>query len=58
MPSPGREGDRGRPRARDMTIQRMDNAGIVVDDLKAAIAFFVQLGMELEIGTEHRPRRL
>jgi catechol 2,3-dioxygenase-like lactoylglutathione lyase family enzyme len=26
----------------------MDNVGIVVDDLKAAIAFFVELGMELE----------
>ena len=33
----------------DMTIQRMDNVGIVVDDLKAAIAFFVELGMELEV---------
>ncbi|MGH7318461.1 MAG: VOC family protein, partial [Candidatus Rokuibacteriota bacterium] len=32
-----------------MTIQRMDNVGIVVDDLKAAIAFFVELGMELEV---------
>jgi catechol 2,3-dioxygenase-like lactoylglutathione lyase family enzyme len=31
-----------------MTIQRMDNVGIVVDDLKAATAFFVELGMELE----------
>jgi catechol 2,3-dioxygenase-like lactoylglutathione lyase family enzyme len=31
-----------------MTIQRMDNVGIVVDDLKAVIAFFVELGMELE----------
>ena len=31
-----------------MTIQRMDNVGIVVDDLKAAIAFFVELGLELE----------
>jgi len=31
-----------------MTLQRMDNVGIVVDDLKAAIAFFVELGMELE----------
>jgi catechol 2,3-dioxygenase-like lactoylglutathione lyase family enzyme len=31
-----------------MTIRRMDNVGIVVDDLKAAIAFFVELGMELE----------
>ncbi|MEU3170310.1 VOC family protein [Streptosporangium sp. NPDC006930] len=26
----------------------MDNVGIVVDDLEAAIAFFVELGMELE----------
>ena len=32
----------------DMTIQRMDNVGIVVDDLKAATAFFVELGLELE----------
>jgi catechol 2,3-dioxygenase-like lactoylglutathione lyase family enzyme len=31
-----------------MTIQRMDNVGIVVDDLAAAIAFFVVLGLELE----------
>jgi catechol 2,3-dioxygenase-like lactoylglutathione lyase family enzyme len=31
-----------------MTIQRMDNVAIVVDDLEAAIAFFVELGMELE----------
>jgi catechol 2,3-dioxygenase-like lactoylglutathione lyase family enzyme len=31
-----------------MTILRMDNVGIVVDDLAAAIAFFVELGMELE----------
>jgi len=31
-----------------MTIERMDNVGIVVDDLEAAIAFFVELGMELE----------
>jgi catechol 2,3-dioxygenase-like lactoylglutathione lyase family enzyme len=27
---------------------RMDNVGIVVDDLAAAIAFFVDLGLELE----------
>ena len=32
----------------DMTIQRMDNVGIVVDDLETAIAFFVELGLELE----------
>jgi catechol 2,3-dioxygenase-like lactoylglutathione lyase family enzyme len=31
-----------------MTILRMDNVGIVVDDLDAAIAFFVELGLELE----------
>src|SRR5215469_6243123 len=31
-----------------MTIQRMDNVGIVVDDLDAAVAFFTDLGMELE----------
>jgi catechol 2,3-dioxygenase-like lactoylglutathione lyase family enzyme len=30
------------------TLLRMDNVGIVVDDLKAAIAFFVELGLELE----------
>jgi catechol 2,3-dioxygenase-like lactoylglutathione lyase family enzyme len=29
-------------------IKRMDNVGIVVDDLKATIAFFVELGLELE----------
>jgi catechol 2,3-dioxygenase-like lactoylglutathione lyase family enzyme len=31
-----------------MTIQRMDHVGVVVDDLEAAVAFFVDLGMELE----------
>ena len=31
-----------------MTPQRMDNVGIVVDDLDAAIAFFIELGMERE----------
>src|SRR5260370_42445027 len=31
-----------------MAIQRMDNVAIVVDDLEAAIAFFVELGMELK----------
>ena len=29
-------------------IQRMDNVAIVVDDLAGAIAFFVELGLELE----------
>jgi len=31
-----------------MTIQRMDHMSVVVNDLEAAIAFFVELGMELE----------
>jgi catechol 2,3-dioxygenase-like lactoylglutathione lyase family enzyme len=31
-----------------MTIERMDHVGIVVDDLAAAIEFFVELGMELQ----------
>ena len=29
-----------------MTIQRMDHVGVVVDDLAAATAFFVELGLE------------
>ena len=31
-----------------MAHLRMDNIGIVVDDLEAAIEFFVDLGLELE----------
>lgn len=31
-----------------MTLKRMDNVGIVVEDLDAAIAFFAELGLELE----------
>ena len=31
-----------------MTLKRMDNVLIVVDDLDAAKAFFVELGMQLE----------
>ncbi|GAA4603256.1 VOC family protein [Actinoallomurus liliacearum] len=30
------------------TIQRMDHVSVVVDDLAAATAFFVELGLELE----------
>lgn len=30
-----------------MTIQRMENVGIVVDDLATAIEFFVELGLKL-----------
>jgi catechol 2,3-dioxygenase-like lactoylglutathione lyase family enzyme len=31
-----------------MTVRRMDNVGIVVDDLDATIEFFSELGLELE----------
>jgi catechol 2,3-dioxygenase-like lactoylglutathione lyase family enzyme len=31
-----------------MAIERMDHVGIVVDDLPAATAFFVELGLELQ----------
>jgi catechol 2,3-dioxygenase-like lactoylglutathione lyase family enzyme len=31
-----------------MTIQRMDHVGIVVDNLSDAVAFFVELGLELQ----------
>lgn len=31
-----------------MTVRRMDNVGIVVEDLDAAIDFFRELGLELE----------
>jgi catechol 2,3-dioxygenase-like lactoylglutathione lyase family enzyme len=32
----------------DMTIQRMDNVAIVVEDLEATVSFFTALGMEVE----------
>jgi catechol 2,3-dioxygenase-like lactoylglutathione lyase family enzyme len=32
----------------DMTVKRMDNVGIVVESLDAAIAFFAELGLTLE----------
>ena len=31
-----------------MPLKRMDNVGVVVDDLAAAVAFFKALGLELE----------
>ena len=31
-----------------MAVKRMDNVGVVVADLDAAVAFFVELGLELE----------
>src|SRR5580693_4511181 len=36
------------PYAGGMAILRMDNVGIVFDDLDAAVAFFVELGLVLE----------
>ena len=40
-------------------IQRMDHVGIVVDDLEAATAFFVELGLKLQRGLAYpvAPRR-
>jgi catechol 2,3-dioxygenase-like lactoylglutathione lyase family enzyme len=35
-----------------MTVQRMEHVGIVVEDLAAATAFFVELGLKLQ-GTGH-----
>jgi catechol 2,3-dioxygenase-like lactoylglutathione lyase family enzyme len=35
-----------------MTLKRMDNVLIVVEDLEAAKAFFAELGMELEGETQ------
>jgi catechol 2,3-dioxygenase-like lactoylglutathione lyase family enzyme len=40
--------DRRGPYPGRATIQRMDHVCIVVDDLAAATAFFVELGLELE----------
>ena len=31
-----------------MTVKRMDNVGIVVEDIDAAVEFFTELGLELE----------
>lgn len=31
-----------------MTLERMDHVGVVVDDLASAVAFFAELGLELE----------
>jgi catechol 2,3-dioxygenase-like lactoylglutathione lyase family enzyme len=39
-----------------MTLPHMDNIGVVVDDLTAAIAFFVELGLGLEGETQVQGR--
>jgi catechol 2,3-dioxygenase-like lactoylglutathione lyase family enzyme len=44
----GEDGLREKEGEPAMTLARMDNVGIVVEDLDAAIAFFAELGMELE----------
>jgi catechol 2,3-dioxygenase-like lactoylglutathione lyase family enzyme len=45
MPSSGRH---RLHKIEHMTVQRMDHVGIVVDDLVDAVAFFVELGLELQ----------
>src|SRR3954468_7714859 len=53
--SPGEGPRQARPTTpgdHDMSLQRMDNVLIVVEDLEAAKAFFVELGMELEGETQ------
>src|SRR5205807_5904280 len=39
---------RSNMRGNDMTLKRMDNVGIVVESLDAAISFFAELGLNLE----------
>src|SRR5574341_2627317 len=39
---------RSKMRGNEMTLKRMDNVGIVVESLDAAISFFAELGLELE----------
>ena len=40
-----------------MPLKRMDNVGVVVDDLAAAVAFFKELGLELEGEAQVRDAR-
>src|SRR4029450_6840743 len=39
---------RSKMRGNDMTLKRMDNVGIVVESLDAAISFCAELGLKLE----------
>src|SRR4051794_24637174 len=49
MPARGvRAGSKRRDSKGRVTLLRMDNVGIVVESLDAAIAFFAELGLELE----------
>ena len=38
-----------------MTLKRMDNVGIVVESLDAAISFFAELGLQLDLGGHPKP---
>jgi catechol 2,3-dioxygenase-like lactoylglutathione lyase family enzyme len=42
------EGGRRVATVERVTIQRMEHVGVVVDDLAAATAFFIELGLELQ----------
>src|SRR5690242_16115327 len=48
VPPPVRCGHQQRREEKDMTLKRMDNVVIVVDDLEAVKAFFIELGLKLE----------
>jgi catechol 2,3-dioxygenase-like lactoylglutathione lyase family enzyme len=50
LPGAGPRGGGGSVRRQGdiMTVTRMDNVGIVVENLEAAIEFFTELGLELE----------
>jgi len=47
LPSPEQEVDPWKPGG-IMTVKRMDNVGVVVKDLDAAVEFFIELGLVLE----------
>ena len=46
--TPGGPVTEGRRQGDIMTLKRMDNVGIVVEDIDAAIEFFTELGLEFE----------
>ena len=48
LPAPGTAARMWFPTIEQMTIQRMEPVGIVVDDFAAATDFFVELGLVLQ----------
>lgn len=50
--------DKGLSIGSGMTIERMDNVGIVADDLEAATSFLSELGLEMEGDTTVEGRAL